>query len=187
MSIATARPAPTPQEFAWKRWPATEAQVDAWLTVALAGNAFAGRLADRMRVETNTRFADWVDHLVVSNQPGLNRRLQELGYTAQAEHYSLGASVFGHSGGIFPRIVVCGPPRSEETPGVHEVAIKVESVSAFSRALDLGLEIVGPPLGPYRLGKVSGNLDNADRRRAAGLHRLRALSRQSRPPGADAA
>ena len=39
---------------------------------------------------------------------------------------------------------------------VPEVAIKVESVAAFSRAHDLGLEIVGYPMGPYRIGRVPG-------------------------------
>src|SRR5262249_44761175 len=39
---------------------------------------------------------------------------------------------------------------------VREVAIKVDSVAAFSRAHDLGLDIVGYPMGPYRIGRVSG-------------------------------
>ena len=34
--------------------------------------------------------------------------------------------------------------------GVRDVAIKVESIAAFSRAHDLGLEILGYALGPYR-------------------------------------
>ena len=35
------------------------------------------------------------------------------------------------------------------------MAIKVEQVAAFSRAHDLGLEIVGQPLGPYRIGRIA--------------------------------
>ncbi len=37
-----------------------------------------------------------------------------------------------------------------------EVALKVDSVAAFSRAHDLGMEIVGYPMGPYRIGRVPG-------------------------------
>ena len=50
---------------------------------------------------------------------------------------------------------------------MREVAIKVESVAAFSRAHDLGLEIVGYPLGPYRVGRVAGRA----RRRLAVVER----------------
>ena len=52
---------------------------------------------------------------------------------------------------------------------VAEVAIKVESVAAFSRAHDLGLEIAGYPMGPYRVGRVAGRADDAGRGRAPGL------------------
>ena len=38
-----------------------------------------------------------------------------------------------------------------------EVAIKVESVSAFSRAHDLGLEVAGYPMGPYRVARIAGD------------------------------
>ena len=39
---------------------------------------------------------------------------------------------------------------------MRNLAIKVESVAAFSRAHDLGLEILGYPMGPYRIGRVRG-------------------------------
>ena len=39
---------------------------------------------------------------------------------------------------------------------VSELAIKVERVADFSRAHDLGLEIVGYPMGPFRVGRVPG-------------------------------
>ena len=40
--------------------------------------------------------------------------------------------------------------------GVRDLAIKVESIAAFSRAHDLGLEILGYPMGPYRTARVRG-------------------------------
>src|SRR5947209_570301 len=105
--------------FEWKRWPETEALVEGWVAAALEGNAFAAELAARMRDETNTRFVDWVDHLIVANQPGLLRRLQGLGYALEAEPYAVGTPVHGHPGGIFPRIVVA----SGAGGAVREVAI----------------------------------------------------------------
>ncbi|HMB07634.1 MAG TPA: hypothetical protein VKP69_28370 [Isosphaeraceae bacterium] len=143
---------PTTPAFDWRRWPEAQSAVDQLIAAALIGNAFAADLAERMPVESSTRFTDWVDHLVVTDQPGLARRLQALGYVRQAEFYAVGTSVYAHPGGIFPKLAVA--PGSG--PEVREVAIKVESVAAFSRAHDLGLEIVGYPLGPYRVGRVAG-------------------------------
>lgn len=149
MSLATTQT--TTPAFDWKRWPETESAVDRLIDAALAGNAFTANLAERMRVESSTRFKDWVDHLIVTDQPGLDRRLQTLGYARQTEPYAVGTPVYAHLGGIFPKIAVA--PGSG--PEVREVAIKVESVAAFSRAHDLGLEIVGYPLGPYRVGRIA--------------------------------
>jgi len=138
--------------FDWKLWPETEALVGRWVGLALEGNAFAARLAGRMREETNTRFADWVDHLVVGGGSGLAAELRTLGYARQTAAYTAGAAVYAHVGGIFPRIVVAPGTGSE----VRSVAVKVESVAAFSRAHDLGLDVLGYPMGPYRVGRVAG-------------------------------
>ncbi len=138
--------------FDWQRWPETEALIDQWIESALAGNAFAVTLAGRMRVETGTRFQDWVDHLVVTDQPGLGRRLHGLGFARQVASYAVGVPVYCHKNGVFPRVAVT--PGSG--PEVREVALKVESVAAFSRAHDLGLEIEGYAVGPYRVGRVPG-------------------------------
>ncbi len=140
------------ENFDWKRWPETETLVEEWVRAALRGNAFGASLAERMRGETGTRFVDWVDHLVVSDVPGLGRRLHSLGYERQASTYAVGAPVYAHRGGLFPRVAVV----TGGGPEVREVAIKVESVAAFSRAHDLGLVILGYPLGPYRIGRVVG-------------------------------
>jgi hypothetical protein len=146
--------------FDWKRWPETEAFVDALIARAIDGNAFAATLAGRMQAETGTRFKDWVDHLVVKGPADLPRRLAELAFERQPAADAVGVAVFGHPGGIFPRIVVAGSSgggNGAAGESVHEVAIKVESVAAFSRAHDLGLEIAGYGLGPYRIGRVPGN------------------------------
>src|SRR5258708_582565 len=98
--------ADTARSFDWKRWPETEALVEEWIAAALAENAFAARLAGRMRDETNTRFVDWVDHLVVAGRPGLSRRLTALGYALQPEPYAVGTPVYAHPGAIFPKVAM---------------------------------------------------------------------------------
>jgi hypothetical protein len=138
--------------FDWKRWPETEAFVVGKIASGLAGHGFAAGLADRMARQTSTRFEDWVDHLVLGEGPGLTRTLAGLGFVRQADPYATGSPVFAHPGGMFPRIAVAPGPGAE----VREVAIRVESVGAFSGAHDLGLAILGSPMGPYRVGRVPG-------------------------------
>jgi hypothetical protein len=146
---------PKPQVFDWRLWPETQSQIDAWVASALAGSAFAARLATRMREESNTRFSDWVDHLVLTDQPGLTSTLKSLGYVRQLTPYATGAPAYAHDGGMFPRlaVVAAGSNRAE----VKEVAIQVESVAAFSRAHDLGWEPQGYALGPYRVARLRGD------------------------------
>jgi hypothetical protein len=149
-----------PAAFDWKRWPRTEALVDELIEAALDGNAFATELAVRMSRETGTRFKDWVDHLLVVDESGLANRLQEAGFERQRASYAVAIPVFAHPGGIFPRIALAsGRTRSNGAVVgvVSEVAIKVESVADFSRAHDLGMEMVGYSMGPYRVGRVSGD------------------------------
>lgn len=141
-----------PPSFDWKRWPDTETYVDSLIAEALEGNAFASGLAKRMAEETSTRFGDWVDHLVVTDGPGRRGELAGLGYARETELGSPGQTVFTHAGGTFPALVLVGGDGAD----VREVGIKVESVPAFSRAHDLGLEVQGPPLGPFRVGRVPG-------------------------------
>jgi hypothetical protein len=150
--MTTPTVAESPISFDWKRHPEAQALVESLLAIALDGNPFIAALARRMRDETSTRFADWVDHLVVTDRPGLNVRVLDADFARVGERYGPGATVYEHEGGMFPRIVVV----SGAGPEVREVAIKVESVAAFSRAHDLGLEPVGYPMGPYRFGRVEG-------------------------------
>jgi hypothetical protein len=139
-------------ELEWQRWPEAAGLIGRWIEAALGGNAVAARLGERMQVETSTRFGDWVDHLVVSDRAGQGpgRRLHQVGFARQASAYAVGIPTYAHPGGVFPRIAVA----PGDGPEVREVAIRVESVAAFSRAHDLGLEIIGYPLGPYRVARV---------------------------------
>lgn len=155
----TASPETSPR-FDWKRWPATEAFVDRLIECSLEGNQFAHRLAGRMIAETGTRFKDWVDHLVIRSTAEHLETLARLGYERQALNYGVGNPVFAHYGALFPRIAVLSsdePGNGSGQPSVRDVAIKVESIAAFSRAHDLGLEVLGYPLGPYRSATIPGD------------------------------
>ena len=111
-----------------------------------------------MPAETGTRFKDWVDHRDRGDSaPSIASRPS--GYERQRATYAVGVPVFAHANGIFPADCAGAPRRWAERADlvVSEVAIKVERVADFSRAHDLGLEIVGYPMGPYRVGRVPGD------------------------------
>src|SRR5262249_10216393 len=109
-------------------------------------------LAERMKTETSTRFVDWLDHLVVSDEAAPVEELRRLGFARQPIHHGVGAAVYAHEGAVFPRLVVA----SGSGPRIPQVAIKVEGVAAFARAHDLGLEIRGYAMGPYRFATIGG-------------------------------
>src|SRR5271157_2321425 len=143
MSVAAA-PAATSRSD-WKRWPRTEAFIDRLIDRGLAGNGFAVDLAGRMIRETGTPLKVWVDHLGVSGSGELAGTMAALGYQRQPMGYSVGVPVYVHPGGIFPRIaLVPSSAQGDEdgVAGVDNLAIKVESIAAFSRAHDLGLDIL---------------------------------------------
>jgi hypothetical protein len=158
VNMASMAETAAPTSFDWKRWPETEALVDGLIAAAVEGNTFAGELAARLPAETGTRLALWVDHLVVADGSVSARRLESLGYQWQPIRHGVGVPVLAHPGGIFPRIALA--PGAADGDGaataVREIALKVESVAEFSRAHDLGLAILGYPMGPYRIGRVPG-------------------------------
>ena len=157
--MATIAELKAPPVFEWKRWPKTDEFLDEVVAAALSGNALAEELAGRMPRETGTQFKVWIDHLVLAGDRALAERLARLGYERQASTFAVGVPLYVQSGGIFPPIaLVRGTSQALDGTQfqVKEVAIKVESVPAFSRAHDLGLEIAGYAMGPYRVARVAG-------------------------------
>ena len=137
--------------FNWERYPEAERFLQGWVEILFAGNEFAANLSMRMKAESGTRFVDWIDHMVISDQPGLSADLEGMGFTRDWRvSYGLNRPVFRHEGAIFPRIVV---EKAGPRPLI-EVAVKVDSVASFSRAHDLGLEVPGYGFGPYRIARV---------------------------------
>jgi len=145
-----------PARFDWKRWPETEKLVNELTETALAGNAFAKALAERMPPETGTIFQNWLDHFFVAAPASFVDRLTGLGYELEVEPHSVGVAVYAHHGGLFPRIAVAAGENGDEAVTVKDVGIKVDSVAAFSGAHNLGLDVQGYPLGPLRFGRVAG-------------------------------
>ena len=109
----------------------------------------------RMPRETGTQFKVWIDHLVSAGDRALAERLAELGYERQRVDLCGGRAALRAFGRDLSADCACASTTPSSSAAldssVAEVAIKVESVPAFSRAHDLGLEVAGYPMGPYRV------------------------------------
>ena len=96
---------------------------------------------------------------------------------------------YAHPGGIFPRIATIRPRGAGDETGRGLGSATWRSRSnrspTFSRAHDLGLEILGYPLGPYRVGDDRRRSDEPGRGRAARLPGVRALPRRAGARGTD--
>ncbi|CAN5832064.1 hypothetical protein BH11PLA1_BH11PLA1_01640 [soil metagenome] len=142
-------------KFNWKPQPAAQRIIDDLCAAFLSRNAFARRLADRMRDETGTRFKDWIDFIVVpSSDPlakGLKERMVAAGYVNTPQPEAPGR--YTNPLGLFPEILLQdGSPLG--------IAIKVDDAAFFVQAHDLhDADVGGPPLNQYRVANCKGAPD----------------------------
>ena len=119
----------------------------------VGANPAARGLAEAMRIDTGTRFIDWIDHVALDPADPLAAALTGTGYVVEAAADPTGdaeggGTVYRHPGGVFPAVVVRrGLPL--------EVAIKVERLEDFVAVSGC----VGTPAGgagdPYRSAVVA--------------------------------
>ncbi len=112
------------EEFGWSTQPEAAKLVRQLTQRCCDANPHIGELAARMRAETGTRLIDWLDHIGLPKGDDDAERLHPTGFTQKAED---GHSVWRHSGGLFPPIVI----RSSHCLGL---GIQVESIEAFLQA-----------------------------------------------------
>jgi hypothetical protein len=146
MSTVSANPL---EAFQWQRQPKAAQFVRGVVDEFLDLVPEAADLARRMKEETGTRFVDWVDHIRLADTKENRRQLELAGYGPELLDPELADRTFGHSGGLFPPIVL--------SPGSRRhVAIKVESVADFAAANGL-YPTGGEPLAPYREQWIDDN------------------------------
>ena len=90
--------------FDWPLAYEAERVVGGHVSAFLEKNAFARRLAERMRDETGTDFFEWVDHLVVA--PGCVAELRAAGFVGEDVEAAAGTTVLWHPQAMMPRVLV---------------------------------------------------------------------------------
>jgi hypothetical protein len=141
--------------FDWPLAYEAERLVGGYLEAFLLRNAFARKLAERMRDETGTDFFEWVDHLVLT--PDHGDALHAAGFVNEDVPAPPGAVVLGHPRAMMPRVLLHPEGGRHRVPAV--VAIRPESLVDFLAAHDLDAPIegaFGARLRPARVHEENG-------------------------------
>lgn len=118
------------------------------LEACCAANPFIRQLEHDLKLHTSSLLFDWVDHVVVSSSPSLEKELEESGFVSQ--HAASTYRIFAHPGAQLPRVVV----RDRDRPVVG-AAVAVDSIADFLMVRGMAGWIEGSPLSPFRRCCVS--------------------------------
>lgn len=130
-------------DFDWPLADQAEALLRQRIEVFLGQNAFAGRLAQRMRDESGTDFFEWVDHLVLP--PDAVKELRDAGFVPEPRAETAnGETVFEHPRATLPRVLL---RRGQKQ---FAVALRPESVADFMARHNLPGAPEGEPCSRYR-------------------------------------
>jgi hypothetical protein len=135
------------EQFVWKPQPEAQRLITGLVTGFLSRCPGAEVLSRRMKTETGSRFADWIDHIRVPHSEDLRRSLIETGFVPRPAPGAPDA--FVHPEAMFPEVVLHPNPATV-------VAVKVESVADFLTAWQVPhrLPIAGDPLAQMRCAPV---------------------------------
>ncbi|MCA9292516.1 MAG: hypothetical protein KDA20_01740 [Phycisphaerales bacterium] len=130
-------------EFNWEPQPAAQELLTEIVTEFFARCKAARTLGDKMRIDTGTRFMDWLDFIQLPRSQDIRDRLTKVGFTRKAVDGA--PDCYVHEGAIFPMVIL---DAGKETA----IGIKVDSVVEFLAAWQITdqVEIVGDPLTPMR-------------------------------------
>lgn len=138
------------QDFKWEPQPAAQSLINELVSSFLGRCPDAAGLAARMKSDTGTRFADWIDTIVTPESASMRARLLEVGFShrpvsGQPERYI-------HEGAMFPAVALA-PGRGTS------VGLKVDSVADFLSVWKLDHEIEGEPGAPLRRARAFAGQD----------------------------
>jgi hypothetical protein len=140
-----------PEFFQWSPQPAAFAFICGLAADFLEKCPEAAVFAGRMRMETGTRFVDWIDHFRLNRSDPRVAQLEDNGFVAQSRQGSL--KVHANASGVFPPVLVWD--------GNMEIGLKVESVADFLAANQLQRDVTGNPLASLRTCRVYAGRDCA--------------------------
>ncbi|TVM02943.1 MAG: hypothetical protein CV087_07820 [Candidatus Brocadia sp. WS118] len=142
-------------EFDWGLYPQAETLLVQHINTFLKNNGFAHELSSRIEQDTSTRFLDWIDHMVLSEDVISVKTMKDAGFE-ESGHIEApnGMRVFIHPGAIFFP-VLSGKKR------FTEVVLKPERLNHFIQVIGKPTSTIeGDICGPYRKTVISAHGDH---------------------------
>ena len=141
-------------KFKFKPQPEGQKLINECIADFLKHNPSAAGLARRMKSETGTRFADWIDHIQVGSTATVKKRLIDCGFTLHPQ--PMADECYMHDGAMFPAIVLVAGKSVR-------IGVKVESIMDFLVAQNINEgEIHGEPGGQFRMATAFKGADGYD-------------------------
>lgn len=137
------------QKFDWGLYPQTENLLVQHINIFLKNNSFAYKLSFQMEQETSTRFLDWIDHIILTENILSAKAIEEVGFQrVDRPGAPTGMKVFMSPGAIFFPLLL-----SQEN--FTEVVLKPERLDHFIQMIGMGTSIEGGIYEPYRKAIIS--------------------------------
>jgi hypothetical protein len=130
-------------DFDWGLYRDAEKFLLQHINTFLSKNTPAKKLAQRIEANTSTRFADWIDHMVLPVKKSLTNALKTMGYEKITTATPDGTKAYRHKKAIFFPVLV-----SESD--IWELALKPENIDAFVKTFKGKIQVQGKKYAPYR-------------------------------------
>jgi hypothetical protein len=149
------------EQIQWLRHPQAETFIVGRLDQLVADIPPLRDLEARLKLYTNTRLLDWLDHLILADGDAPRGQLADWGFEPEGVPAEPGDTVYHHPGTMFCRLVL--REGSSARPGTAiGAAIAVEQITHFLAAQRVAASVEGPalslvegtPLSPYRRAKI---------------------------------
>lgn len=150
----------------WGLYPAAESFLQEQVGRFLANHSFARTMRESIEEQTATRFADWIDHLMLPRPETDDSELREIGYEKDGTSSNDQVTVYRHPGGVFFPVLL------SDDRG-RSLAVIAEDIDTFAWFHRIAGRIEGERYDPVRRVAISTEGDYAlsalERRGSAGF------------------
>lgn len=137
----------------WKLYPHAENLLIQHIDTFLKNNSFACKLSSAIERDTSTRFFDWIDHMVLSEDFLSVRAIKEAGFEESCHiEAPTGMRVFVHPGAVFFPVLL-------SQINFTEVVLKPERLDHFIQVIGRNISREGDMYGSYRKAVISSQGD----------------------------
>jgi hypothetical protein len=134
------------QKFDWMLYLKAEMFIQKQIDFFLSNNPISNYIANKMTVETSTRFFDWVDHLRLPEYSISHEKINQLGFNETKTESHEEVIVYSNPQSVLPPVLYGGVG--------HGLAVKVDNLDLFYKVFDLKNEMTKESNAPLRISTI---------------------------------